>query len=289
MNARFEADWESLNQARLWQELARLRALIEKKEPRPGHDTLRSPTAIDILVRKFGLSEFERDLLLLCAGVEFDEGFSEALRSIGAPSPCFGLALKALPGAHWSAIAPTGPLRFWRMIEVRPGDALTSAPLRIEERILHYLAGVPHLDERLQGLVRPYRAAEPLSTAQYETARRLAGLWSDAGARGKPWPAAQLVGPEDAGAVAVAAAACAARDLGLCVMRGADLPLAASDRAAFQRLWEREAALGESGLIVLIEDADGPETLRAAAAFAEHARSAVIFACREPLRVSGRP
>jgi hypothetical protein len=289
MNARFEADWPSLNQARLWTELARLRALVEGKEVASTTDPPRSPAAIDILVQKFGLSGFERDLVLLCAGVEFDAQFAEMVRTKGETSLNFGFALAMLPGAHWSAIAPTAPLRFWRLIEVRPGDALTSAPLRIDERVLHYLAGVPHLDERLHGLVRPYGVAESLSAAQRETAQRLATLWSEADARRKPWPVAQLVGTEDSGATGVAAAACAARDLGLCVMRGADLPPGANDRTAFQRLWEREAALGESGLLIRIEDADGPETLRGASAFAEHARSAVILVCREPLRVASRP
>jgi hypothetical protein len=289
MNARFEADWESLSQARLFTELGRLRALIEETAAAPEFDRPSSPGAIDILVHKFGLSDFERDLLLLCAGVEFDARFGDLLSAAGAPNVHFSFALRTLPGQHWSAIAPTGPLRFWRMIEVRPSDSLASAPLRIDERILHYLAGVPHLDERLHGLVRPHRRAEPLSDAQSQAAQRLASLWSAAEARGEPPPATQLIASEDAGAVAVAAAACAARDLGLCVMRGADLPIAPADRAAFQRLWEREAALGESGLLIRIEDTDGPEILRAAAAFAEHARSAVTFACRDPLRIAGRP
>jgi hypothetical protein len=285
-----ESGWAAANRASLAAELARLRAVLERRAPPPASGRGGPTSALDLLTKKFALSDFERDLLLLCAGAEIDGEFAELLRAAtGAHSPSFGFALAALPEAQWSALAPTAPLRFWRLIEVRPGDVLTRATLRIDERILHYLAGVPHLDECLLGLVRPYRAAEPLSTAQSETARRLAGLWADAGARGELWPAAQLVGPEDAGAAAVAAAACAARDLGLCVMRGADLPLAASDRTAFQRLWEREAALGESGLLIRIEDADGHETLRTAAAFAEHARSAVIFACREPLRAAGRP
>ncbi len=52
----------------------------------------------------------------------------------------FGLALALLPDPHWDAITPSRPLRRFRMLEVsRPH--LTSAPLRIDERILHYLAG----------------------------------------------------------------------------------------------------------------------------------------------------
>ncbi len=289
MSAAGEPDWAATNQAALTAALASLRAVLERR-PESASPPLDPPPALDLVAQKFALTAFERDLLLLCAGVELDASFAELCRKAGgAPNPTFGLALAALPGAHWSAIAPTAPLRYWRLIEVRPSDTLTGAPLRIDERVLHYLAGVPHLDERLHGIVRPLRASDELSAAQRQTAQRIAALWAGAAARGEPWPAAQLVGAEDAGAAAVAAGACAARGMGLCIMRAADLPLAAAERAAFQRLWEREAALAECGLLVTTEDADGAETLRAAAALAERARSALILVCREPLRTGSGP
>src|SRR3712207_7086763 len=48
--------------------------------------------------------------------------------------PTFSLALAALPGAHWNALVPEGPLRYWRLLEVGPGGSLTQSPLRIDER-----------------------------------------------------------------------------------------------------------------------------------------------------------
>ncbi|MGH6949803.1 MAG: ATP-binding protein [Vitreimonas sp.] len=286
MTAAADRDWASTNQAALSAALKALRAVLEQ---RPDADpAAEPPPALELLARKFSLSAFERDLLLLCAGVELDAGFVDLCRTAGgAPNPTFGLALATLPGAHWSALAPTAPLRYWRLIEVRPADVLTSAPLRIDERVLHYLAGVAHLDERLHGIVRPLRSSDQPSTAERETAARIAALWAGKASRGEPWVAAQIMGEEDAGAAEVAAAACAERGLGLCVMRAADLPLAVAERVAFQRLWEREAALAECGLMITTEDADGPETLRAAVAFAEGARSPMILVCREPLRADG--
>ena len=68
--------------------------------------------------------------------------------------------MAALPEAHWSALTPAAPLRRWRLMELGAGDTLTTSPLRIDERVLHYLAGVPHLDERLVGLVEPVPRAE---------------------------------------------------------------------------------------------------------------------------------
>src|SRR5262249_60172673 len=81
------------------------------------------------------------------------------------PSPTFSLALAALPDPHWSAVAPNAPLRHWRLLEIgsQPGTPLTLGQLRIDERILHFLAGVQHLDERLSGLIEPIPHAPSLA------------------------------------------------------------------------------------------------------------------------------
>src|SRR5207237_5877040 len=119
--------------------------------------------ALGILCATFALSRFERDLILLCAGIELDSTFAPLCAAAqGDPSrtyPTFSLALAALPDAHWSALSPEGPLRRWRLIEIGAGPAFTVAPLRIEERVLHYLTGISHLDERLAGMVEPIAPA----------------------------------------------------------------------------------------------------------------------------------
>ena len=71
--------------------------------------------ALETIVRTFRLSAFERDVLVLCAGVELDARFGEALAAVvpdGSPAaPTFGLALAALADPHWSALTPAGPSR----------------------------------------------------------------------------------------------------------------------------------------------------------------------------------
>jgi vesicle-fusing ATPase len=290
-------DWAGANQAYLSAALAELRGIIERSRrdcTATGAAMLeRAPVdpsaALESAVEKFSLTPFERDLLLLCAGMELDTEFARACRAAAGGEPTFGFALATLPGAHWSAITPTGPLRYWRLIELRPSDALTAAPLRIDERLLHYLAGVSHLDEQLHGIIRPHRTAGELPAAHADVADRIAALWASASARAEPWPAVQLVGEEDAGSTEIAAACCAAQGIALCVMQAADLPQAGGERAAFDRLWAREAALGECGLLIVTAASDSPETLRAVASFAARARSAVLVACREPLRAPGAP
>src|SRR5262249_58934411 len=80
----------------------------------PGDGHPAGPFALDALVNLFGLSPFERDVVLLCAGVELDARLAAAVGAAqGRPDlrdPTFALALAALPGAYWSALAPGGPL-----------------------------------------------------------------------------------------------------------------------------------------------------------------------------------
>jgi hypothetical protein len=88
--------------------------------------SLQTPSALDSLCNVFALSPFERDVLLLCAGMELDSTFAQLCVSAqGDPQrafPTFSLALAALPEAHWSALIPVAPLRRWRLIEVGIGD-----------------------------------------------------------------------------------------------------------------------------------------------------------------------
>src|SRR2546430_2055424 len=153
-----------------------------------------APSALAKLCVAFDLSPFERDVLLLCAGMEldgsfaalcaaaqgssWDEGNGATGRYTGTPYPTFSLALAALPGAHWDALTPPAPLRHWRLIVVGTGNALTLCPLRIDERVLHYLAGASHLDERLVGIITPLVAVDDLVPSQRVLAERLAAAWS---------------------------------------------------------------------------------------------------------------
>ena len=79
------------------------------------------------------------------------------LQANGGRGATFALALGALDEPHWSALTLARPLRRWRLIEIEPNQALTTATLRIDERVLHFLAGINLLDARLQPLSAPAR------------------------------------------------------------------------------------------------------------------------------------
>jgi hypothetical protein len=264
------------------------KAVIEK-----ARRALPAPSALDTLCSAFGLSPFERDVVLLCAGVELDSRFGPLWPAVQGDRerryPTFSLALAALPDPHWSALAPAAPLRYWRLIEVGSGSALTSSALRIDERVLHYLTGVQHLDERLAGLIEPLSEETDVVPSHGALAERLAAALSRAGAHGA-LPVANLYGFETTGKRAIAATACAAIGMHLCRLSASDVPAAPSERVALARLWEREAVLSGSALLVDCELRGGSEGAeRAVSPFLESVRGVLIVASREPWRQGCRP
>jgi ATPase family associated with various cellular activities (AAA) len=135
-----------------------------------------SPPAIEILSETFTLSDFERLVLLLCAGVELKSDIADICATAnGQQNMCyatFELAFAILPGAHWSAITPNSPLRKFRLLSVieHVTTPLLRCPIRIEERILHYLTGVSYLDKQLRGhfLVRTLPGKIPQLPSSHE-------------------------------------------------------------------------------------------------------------------------
>ena len=191
--------WQDANQRYLSAALATVRLKLERHTMEMGQptevsssapesdslgaemETMPLPPALETLCKVFGLSPFEREIVLLCAGVELDSSFARLCASVqGEPArtyPTFSLALAVLSEPHWSALAPNAPLRRWRLIEMRAGSTLSTSPLAIEERVLHYLLGVQHMDERLAGIIEPMHAAgELVPTHQMQVERIVAGL-----------------------------------------------------------------------------------------------------------------
>ena len=246
---------------------------------------LPAPAALDSLCSVFGLSPFERDLLLLCAGVELDSTFASLCANAqGDPPrhyPTFSLALAALNDPHWSAIIPAGPLRRWRFIEMGLADSLTNCQLRIDERVLHYLTGVSCLDARLQGLVEPIRRPVYIADSHRQLAEQIARIWAQP-KDGPNWPIINLCGDDPVAQETVAAFTCGLSETQLYLFRAGDIPVAAAEREALARLWERETALSGSALLV---DAAEVDNSRALTGLLENVRAMLFVSSREPIRL----
>ena len=77
------------------------------------------PSPLSWLRQVFGLSDFESDILVLCAAMELDAECARVVSQLqGEAAPTFSLALAALPAAHWSALMPDSPLRRWGLIHL---------------------------------------------------------------------------------------------------------------------------------------------------------------------------
>ena len=247
-----------------------------------------APFALEALCTAFGLSAFERSVLLLCAGFELDGSFASLCAAAQGDSqrayPTYSLALAALPDAHWSALASGSPLRRWRLLEVGTGTALTLAPLRIAERVLHHLAGVSQREERLAGLVEPLALRSALVPSHAAIATQIVDVLAFAEPPGPP-PVVQLCGAKAVDALAIAAEACDRIGCPAHVVSGESIPANPADAEALSRLCEREAALSGSVLIVDGEDVNASETGRrsAIARFLERTLSRVVLVSPERL------
>jgi len=221
--------------------------------------------ALERLRTLFGLSAFERDLLVLCAGQSLESRFAVGCASAqGDPRgtwPTFGLALTILDDPHWSAVSAGGPLRYWHLVDLEQGNLL-HAPLHLDERILAFLLGVPAVDERLAALVRPIPAepAPPDADAwagagadspQQAVVRAGARHWARAAAPREPL---LLIGRHRSVRQAAFVGICQRSGLAPYILDANDIPAAPAEREHLARLWTREAALTGAALCVPTED-----------------------------------
>jgi hypothetical protein len=273
--------WIEENQRALSRELARVLACLGSgssggAEPTSGE----GPGCITVegIVAGFGLSPFERDLLLLLAGCALDTSIAEACAAASGvgPRPTFGLALATLPGAHWSALAPAGPLRRWSLAAVDPGETLTTSPLRIDERVLHHLTGVDYLDQQLTALVAPVAATQPLPPSHAQAARQVTSAW------GRDIRVVLVEGLDRETRRAVVASALATDGRRLYAVAAHDLPAEASGRELVARLWEREAVLGGGSLLIELDHDNDPALSRRLNQFVESVGTPLAISAAEP-------
>jgi len=281
-------NWIEANQHYLMSALNAVRGALEQRvpvQPPPVAEEISPPPALETLCQLFGLSAFERGVLLLCAANELDSKFAALFAQVnGDPRrdyPTFSLALGALPDPHWSALTPSAPLRRWRLIEILSGQNLASSPLKIDERVLHFLTGVTYLDERLVGIVEPVLTTMELADSQRTVAEEIAATLRNQ----PPLPVIQLCGNDTLAKRAVASASCASVGLNLHAMPAQILPADARELETLIRLWEREATLTGSALLIECDDSDNRFS---ATRFMERTAGILFLSTRERRRMHAR-
>jgi hypothetical protein len=253
---------------------------------RPDPAPTGTATPLDHLQRGFGLSAFECDLLLLSLGSELESRFGQACAAAHndprMSQPTFGLAMGALAEAHWSALARNRPLRYWHFLEVTAGDRLVNSPLRIDERMMHFLIGLPCIDERLEPTIHPLvEHKSALSAAQVQCAKMASRYWSGPIDDPRQRRPVLLVGKRSFEQQLVAQEAFRVIGLRPYAMRVSDIPANPAERELLARLCNRELVLDAWGLYLQSGDQDGAENARHLSAFLAQVRMPVAVEIRE--------
>jgi hypothetical protein len=245
--------------------------------------------SVEALADRFGLSAFERSVVLLAALPELEpDGAAALTRAQGderLTRPTVAFALSALADPHWSAFSPEGPLRRYALIEVE-GQGATTRAIGLPERVTHHLIGLDAPEESLLLLaarVVPTVALPPTAqTAADSLSSRLAGEGS------RHAPAIALCGPDAHGKAIVAAVAGTTRGVATFLMKSGAIPAASRDRALLARQWSREARLSGALLVVDATDAAMPADAQAISGFAESLDAHLVILSPEPIPLAHR-
>jgi AAA+ superfamily predicted ATPase len=294
--------WESLNHQALMAAIADVESYFQADaSPNaaavPVSAALEPPAAIDQLCYALKLTPFERAIVLLCAGVELSRSLPPLLAAHHhdpqGTSLTFGLALGRLPQGHWSAITPESPLRRWQVIDLGGSPVLMQSPLRINERILHFLLGNTQLDAHLLGLATVLPPAPPLALpdSQQRLVDEIVALLQQPSP-----PLIQLCGYDSATKRMIAMAVAAARGSGLLNLAAHALPTESAQLHRVHTLWEREAMLTQSLLLLdsdsVVDSAEGgvaPPQVSAIAQLMESCRQPLLVLSRDRRSVQQRP
>ncbi len=286
--------WHQENWATLIHATGYIRQYLENKldgkavQPLPSN-TILPTSALATLCRIFDLTEFERDILLLCTALEIDPTIAQLCAKLqGNPQlnhPTFALALTTFPNASWSVLSPQNPLQSWRLIEFGTALTLTQAPLRIEQRILSYLLGEAAFDEQLLGFVHflpPHVEQIPVAPSQQLIVEQCIAILSELTFSS---PTLQLCGEELTAKYAIAKAASVYLGYHLYVMSAAVFTLSPQDIYQLKQRWEREALLNNSLLLLECDELlpSEPRLTCTVSEFIENLRTPLIISSSERL------
>jgi ATPase family associated with various cellular activities (AAA)/Winged helix domain, variant len=232
------------------------------QETKPDTET---PSALELLSDRLGLSQFERNVLFLCTAMELDTRIAGlCARAQDDPQknfPTFALALALFDEPSWDALTPERPLRFWRLIEISQlgSQPLTVSALRADERIVNYVKGLNHLDERFSSLLWPLEISldsVELAPSQQKNVELILRRWEQSADTG--WlPAVQLVGADSLSKQLVAYHAAAELNRRLYRLPVELLSANPVGLDTFARLWQRESRLLPLALYLTVEELNG--------------------------------
>ena len=286
--------------------LTRIQQLLQAASEggRQAVEASQIPTAAEVsfpvledLCTQFHLSPFERDLLLMCVGMELEPQFAilcgQASGQAHAAYPTLALALAILPNPHFRVLSAQSPLQEWQMIEVGQGVSMSQAPLKIDPRILCYLLEEPGLGPKLAPLVQRVFSGSngpTLPPSHQRLAEQIATAWVQGREEGN-WPIIQLCGTDVTTKVAIAAVACARVEYQLMQLAAELIPTDPEANHHLLKRWCREACLVNSALLLKCDGLKATDSLQAAAIaqFCDRISTPLVISTLERLPQRQRP
>ncbi|HBE31614.1 MAG TPA: ATPase, partial [Cyanobacteria bacterium UBA11368] len=218
---------------------------------------------LDELCATFNLKPIERDIVLICVGMELMPDLRLLCAAIHADPqlsyPTFALAAKVFPSFEWSVISSYSPLQQKQLIEIGSSPTLTLAPLRIDQTLLCYLLGEPCLDEVLSSTIKPINLPQEytikLPQPQGKIAQDMAKYLSSY-TKGSKNNIVQLCGLEVAVIHDIVALSCSLAGCNLFTIKVHKLPTASSEINYLIQRWSRFALLFKGVLLLDCHQAD---------------------------------
>lgn len=244
-------------------------------------------STVDLLAKRFKLTVFEKEILLLCLAFELDPSTADRFARLQPqPHPTFALAFRIFAkSSQWKVLLPDRPLQRFRLIELESsrGLPMMASGLRLCPTIVHYLQGIPVPDSWITNLARHVSPpSEPLTDWQLEQSAAIEqyALRSES--------LIHLYGPAPDQALLIAGHL--ARDWRRTLYRvdGISFSMSQGELSEFTDVWRRDSIL--YGLCLAI-DAEkisaqsGDDLMRQISFFASQIDSPIFLISREQLAV----
>ena len=250
--------------------------------------------ALEVLASRFQLSDFEKQVLLLCAGMELDTRVATlcamAQGDSSKPYPTASLCFSLFDDGAWDILSPERSLRRFQLIEIdrHPQVPLTSSPIRIDDRVASYIKGLNFVDEGLGRIVNridhPYDIA--LSDTQRASVDRIIMAFERANESGNRLPVIQFLGPNELDKRALSLALSSELGIQLYELESDLIPKSLDELDIFVRRWQRESKLMPMGLVVQLGDGCDKTPESTVARMLGRISGVVIVECRDQIELS---
>ncbi|MGF1487525.1 MAG: ATP-binding protein [Prochloraceae cyanobacterium] len=140
-----------------------------------------STLSLDLLCDKFDLTDFDRDVILLCLGVQIYSYWKNLCASASGDRQrnyvTFNLALSLFGEDNFKAVSDTAPMLYWGLIKIQPDLDFSYSKIAIDKQIYQYLLNNKFNQLGLLNKISLLRIKPNLPPSHQKIARNLLLQW----------------------------------------------------------------------------------------------------------------